>query len=188
MNELFSLIEQNRDSANVLAAVASAIAAALAFLAALVAVSISYCALKHQRKHDALTVRPLPEVSYVDYETQLRVKLRNNGAGPLVITRLVAGNGKEVRDQVRSLMPDLPAGLTWANFSGNVDGRSIAPGGSIVLLDFVGEDHDLVFTKARDSVRAALMPLTINVEYTDVYNTVLPPHRKSLEWFGQHLE
>lgn len=188
MNELFDLIVRNRDSANVLAAMASAIAAGLAFLAAAAAAWISYSALKHQRKHGALTVRPLPEVSYVDYENQLRVKLRNNGTGPLVITRLVAGNGNEVRDQVLSWMPNLPGGLAWSNFSGNVDGRSIAPGGCIVLLDFVGDDQDTSFTEARDSVRAALMPLTVNVEYTDVYNTVMPPHRMSLKWFGRHLE
>lgn len=188
MTEFLALIAQNKDSANVLAAIASAAAAILALLATCFAAVISYLALKHQRQHDALSVRPLPEVSYVDYEDKLRIALRNNGTGPLIITRLVAGNGKEVRDRVLSWMPDLPEELEWTNFSGNVDGRSIAPSGSITLLDFVGNDQDQVFVEARDSIRAALMPLTVNVEYTDVYNTAQPPHQKSLEWFGRHIE
>ena len=187
MTDLFSLINSDQASANVIAALASAIAAALAFLSSCVAGYISYSSLRHQRKHDALSVRPLPEISYVDYETQLRVKLQNNGAGPLLVTRLVVGDGKEVRGQLLDWMPDLPDGVTYANFSGVIDGRSIAPGNSIVLLDFVGDDQDNTFTTLRDELRAALLALTVNVEYTDIYDTILPPHRKSLAWFGRRL-
>jgi hypothetical protein len=187
MVDLIALISQNRDSANVFAAVAAALATALAFLASCAALWISIATLRHQRRHDALSLRPLPEVTVADYETQLKVTLRNNGSGPLIITRLVAGDGTEVRDQVLAWMPDLPDGMAWANFAGRIDGRSIAPGNSIVLLDFVGEDADAEFLAARDHVRAALQPLTVNVEYTDVYNNILPPHRKTLEWFGRHL-
>lgn len=187
MTDLVSLINSDQTSANVFAAIASAVAAALAFLSSCVAGYIAYSTLKHQRKHDALSVRPLPEISYVDYETQLRVKLRNNGTGPLLVSRLVVGDGKEVRGQLLDWMPELPDSITYANFSGVVDGRSIAAGNSIVLLDFVGDDQDTTFTTLRDELRAALMVLTVNVEYTDVYDTVLPPHRKSLSWFGRHL-
>ena len=188
MSAWLDLISSNRDSANVFAAVASAAATALAFLASCAALWVSLSTLRHQRKHDALSLRPLPEVTVADYETQLRVTLRNNGSGPLLLTRLVTGNGKEVRDQVLAWMPDLPDDMSWANFAGNVDGRSIAPDRSIVLLDLVGEAGDSTFAAIRDDVRAALRELTVNVEYTDVYNNVLPPHRKALAWFGRHLD
>jgi len=187
MTDLFNFISSDQASANVFAAIASAVAAALAFLSSCVAGYISYSSLRHQRKHDALSVRPLPEINFADYETQLRVKLRNNGAGPLLVIRLVVGDGKEIRGQLLDWMPDLPDGVTYASFSGVVDGRSIAPGNSIVLLDFVGDDQDTTFTTLRDELRAALAALTVNVEYTDVYDTVLSPHRKSLAWFGRHL-
>ena len=187
MTDLIALISQNRESANVLAAVAAAVATALAFLTSCAALWISLATLRHQRRHNALSLRPLPEVTVADYETQLKVTLRNNGSGPLIITRLVAGDGAEVRDHVLAWMPDLPDDMAWANFAGCIDGRSIAPTNSIVLLDLIGEDTDADFLTIRDQVRAALRPLTVNVEYTDVYNNILPPHKKSLEWFGRHL-
>lgn len=187
MAELYELIAQNRDSANVLAAVASALAAGLAFLISCMSLWVSLATLRHQRRHDELSLRPLPEVTVADYETQLRVTLRNNGSGPMIVTKLVAGDGSEVRDQILAWMPDLPDAMYWSNFAGRVDGRSILPGNSIVLLELTGNNQDAIFAQARDSVRAALRGLTVNVEYSDVYNTVLPPCRKPLDWFGRHL-
>jgi hypothetical protein len=187
MSELYELIVQNRDSANVFAALASAFATGMAFLISCMSLWISVATLRHQKKHDALSLRPLPEITVADYETRLRVTLRNNGVGPMIVTRLVAGNGAEVRDQILAWMPDLPDELAWSNFSGSVDGRSISPDAAIVLLELTGNAEDPDFADVRDSVRAALCGLTVNVEYTDVYNNVLPPHRKSLEWFGRHL-
>lgn len=187
MTNLFSFINTNPSSANLLAAIASAVAAALAFLSSCVAAYISYSSLRHQRMHNALSVRPLPEISCVDYEDQLRVKLRNNGVGPLLVARLVVGNGREVRRQLLDWMPDLPGEFAYSNFAGDIDGRSISPGNSIVLLEFVGDEQDTAFAGVRDKLRAALMDLSVNVEYTDVYETVMPPHRKSLEWFGRRL-
>jgi|ERR1019366_3165642 hypothetical protein len=187
MAELYELIVKHHESANVVAAVASALAAGLAFLISCVSLWVSMSTLRHQRRHDALSLRPLPEVTVADYETKLRVTLRNNGVGPMIVARLVAGDGSEVRDQILAWMPDLPDELSWSNFSGSVDGRSISPGNSIVLLEITGDDQDPDFAEVRDSVRASLRGLTVNVEYTDVYNNVLPPCRKSLEWFGRHL-
>ena len=187
MIQLYELIVQNKDSANVIAAVASSLAAGMAFLISCISLWISVATLRHQKKHDALSLRPLPEVTVADFETKLRIALRNNGAGPMIVTRLVAGDGSEVRNPILAWMPDLPDEYSWANFAGSVDGRSISPENSIVLLELTGDAQDPKFAKIRDSVRAALQNLTVNVEYTDVYNNVLPPHRKSLKWFGRHL-
>lgn len=188
MNDLFDLISNNVNSANAFAAVASAAAAALAFMTSLVSLGLSLSIFKHQRKHDELSLRPLPQVTVADYQHKLTVTLRNNGVGPMIVTRLVAGNGSEVRDQIMAWMPDLPDELAWTNFSGNVDRRSIAPGGSIVLLHLEGDDEDPEFAVWRDRTRAALKPLTVNVEYTNIYDTVLPPVQKSLNWFGRLLD
>jgi len=187
MSELYELIVQNRESANVVAAVASSFAAGMAFLISCIALLVSVATLRHQKKHDELSLRPLPEITVADYETKLRITLRNNGAGPMIVTRLVAGDGSEVRNQILAWMPDLPDELSWSDFAGSVDGRGISPTNSIVLLELTGDDQDPDFAAVKDSVRAALQHLTVKVEYTDVYNNELPPYRKSLDWFGRHL-
>lgn len=181
------MLFDHKDVANVLAAVASAVAAFLSAVVAGFALWVARSTLKHQRKHNVLSLRPIVEVTVGDWETKLRVTLRNNGAGPLVVTRLVAGNGGEVRASLLDWMPDLPEGVYWSNFAGNIDGRSLSPDRAIVLLELDGDATDRTFAEFRDHVRAALHPLTLNVEYTDVYDSCLKPYRKSLEWFGRRL-
>lgn len=187
MSELIRLLSENTDASNALAAVASAVAAFLSAAVAGFSLWVARSTLKHQRKHNVMSLRPIAEVTVGDWEETLRVTLRNNGAGPLAVTRLVAGNGAEVRSSILDWMPDLPDGIYWSNFAGKIDGRSLSPDRAIVLLELHGDATDGVFAAFRDEVRAALHPLTVNVEYTDVYESSLRPHRKSLEWFGRRL-
>lgn len=187
MTELIALVTRNHELANVFAAIASAFAALVSFVVAGLSLWVTYSTLKHQRLHDELSLRPLPEVTVADWETKLRVTLRNNGSGPLIVTALVAGNGAETKPSVLDWMPELPEDIAWTSFSGPMNGRSVLPGGSITLLELEGDDADEAFVQVRDQVRAALRELTVNVEYTDVYNKALPPHRKALDWFGRHL-
>jgi hypothetical protein len=187
VSELIRLLSDHKDVANVLAAAASAVAAFLSAVVAGFAFWVARSTLKHQRKHNVLSLRPIAEVTVGDWETKLRVTLKNNGAGPLVVTRLVAGNGGEVRASLLDWMPDLPEGVYWSNFAGNIDGRSLSPDRAIVLLELDGDATDRTFAVFRDHARAALHPLTLNVEYTDVYDSCLHPYRKSLEWFGRRL-
>lgn len=187
MSELVRLLSENKDVANVLAAVASAAAAFLSALVAGFSLWVASSTLKHQRKHNVMSLRPIAEVTVGDWETALRVTLRNNGAGPLVLTRVIAGNGAEVKSSLLDWMPELPDDIYWSNFAGNIDGRSLSPDQAIVLLELEGDATDNAFAAFRDHVRAALRPLTLNVEYTDVYESCLKPYRKSLEWFGRRL-
>lgn len=187
MSELIRLLTENKDVSNVVAAVASAIAALLSAVVAGFSLCVARSTLKHQRKHNLMSLRPFAEVTVGDWEETLRVTLRNNGSGPLSLTRLVAGNGAEVRSRLLDWMPDLPDDIYWSNFAGNIDGRSLSPDRAIVLLELQGDATDDAFTAFRDKVRSSLRILTVNVEYMDVYGSCLKPYRKSLEWFGRRL-
>lgn len=187
MSELIRLLSENKDVSNVVAAVASAAAALLSAVVAGFSLWVARSTLKHQRKHNVMSLRPIADVTVGDWETNLRVTLRNNGAGPLSVTRLVAGNGAEVRSSLLDWMPDLPDDIYWSNFAGNIDGRSLSPDRAIVLLELQGDAADGTFAAFRDEVRSSLRILTVNVEYTDVYDSCLKPYRKSLGWFGRRL-
>ena len=43
-------------------------------------------------------------------------------------------------------------------------------------------------SKTRDLVRKALAPLTVYVDYTDIYGTEFPLLQRPLGWFGRHWE
>ena len=83
-------------------------------------------------------------------------------------------------------MPALPEGIFWSTFVGQVADRSITPGSQLILLELAVDPGIFEFVSARDSVRAALSPLTVVIEYTDIYETSMTPCRRELSWFARH--
>lgn len=190
MDALINLLKTDANAANTFGALASASAAFLALLVSALSVGISVWAVRSERRHNTLSVRPLAEITVSDYETSLRVILTNQGTGPMVITAVTVSNGSIAYPTILDWMPELPNARPWTNFTGEIRDRALAPGSELVLLELTEyEDEDEVdFAECRDIVRAALAPLNVNVEYTNIYNTVMPPRQKLLSWFGRHSE
>jgi hypothetical protein len=188
MEALIALLKTDSNAANAFGALASAATAFLALLVSAVSVGISVWAVQSQRRQNQLSVRPLAAVTVADYENKLRVKLVNNGTGPMIVTAVTVSDGSRALPSVLEWMPSLPKGRAWNTFSQAMANRSLAPGGEVVLLELTEYDEEQGFAKCRDIVRAALAPLTVNIEYTDIYNTVMPPHKQALSWFGRHSD
>lgn len=83
-------------------------------------------------------------------------------------------------------MPALPAGVLWTNFAGPISDRSLLPGSEIILLQLDGEQENGAFAQGRANVRAALAPLQVTVEYTDIYESTFKKYAKELSWFDRH--
>jgi hypothetical protein len=186
MDALIALLKSDANAANALGALASAAAAFLALLVSAIAVGISVWALRTERKHNELSVRPLAEITVADYEHSLRVRLRNHGIGPMIVTAITVSDGTGAKPTLLDWMPALPRGRPWSNFTGAVDDRTLAPGSELILLELTEYEGERGFAECRELIRSALAPLTVNVEYTNIYNTVMPPRQKELSWFGRH--
>ena len=187
MDSLFTLLKSDANAANALGALASAAAALLALLVSCISVWISISVGRSQRRHNQLSVRPLAEVTVADYENSLRVKLRNNGSGPMIIIAVTVSDGKKSHQSLIEWMPALPSNRPWNNFTHALEKRTLQAGAEIILLELTEHDEEPRFSQCRDKVRMALKPLTVNVEYTDIYEAVMKPCRKSLSWFGRNL-
>jgi hypothetical protein len=185
IQEIFEFLKTAPDVANAISAMAGVAVAALAFIVSAISLVVSVRTLKHQREHNTLSVRPLPEVTVADYENSLRVKLRNNGSGPMIIQSLSVTDGATTCESLIECMPELP-GRHWTHFSNALSNRSLMPGSEIVLLALTEEDGELGFSWSRDLARRALSPLTVSVKYTDVYKSGFNPYTKALDWFGRH--
>jgi Sel1 repeat len=183
----YELLKNNSNTANALGAIASAIAAIFALLMSAVSIVVSLRALKTQRQHNVLSVRPLPEVTVADYEDSLRVKVRNNGSGPMIIKSLSVSDANAQKESLIDWMPELPGGRPWTNFSHALTNRSLSPGDQIVLLELTESDNETGFNECRDKVRRRLSSLAVTLKYTDTYGTALPEYSKSLAWFGRHV-
>jgi hypothetical protein len=186
MDTLIDLLKTDSNVANAFGALASAAAAFLALFLSIISVGISVWAVRSERKHSALSVRPLAEITVADYEDCLRVKLRNHGIGPMLITTVRVCDSQNSKPSLVEWMPPLPKNRPWTNFAGNAAGRALAPGGEIVLLELIEHEGESGFARSRNLVRKALAPLTVHVEYTDIYNSSMPVHSKPLSWFGRH--
>lgn len=137
-----------------------------------------------QKKHNKLSVLPLPEVVLGDYENRISVTLRNNGAGPLIIKKLTVSDANSESQSFISHLTDF--NIVWSNFVDLVDGRAILPGKDIELIETNGNETNIGFVTTRDKLRRKLKDLEVKIVYTNVYGDCFPEYSKKLTWFGRH--
>src|SRR2546430_4757052 len=97
MDALLAILKFDANAANAFGALASAAAAFLALLVSAISVGISVWAVRTQRKHNELSVRPLAEITVADHESSVRVKLRNHGIGPMIVTAVTVSDGANAK-------------------------------------------------------------------------------------------
>ncbi|QKO20655.1 hypothetical protein [Rhodoferax sp. BAB1] len=185
---MLQFLIESPEVANAMATVASAVLAAVACVVAVISLRVSSKTLEHQQAHNVLSVRPIGSIVVGDYENQLFVKVVNNGVGPLLVTSIRVSDGPEPGKALIDQMPELPPEVYWTNFVEDTSGRTILPGGELMLLDLeVGSSKSIgQFSIARDQVREALGKLSVEVTYSDVYNSKIDPVARDLKWFHRH--
>lgn len=185
LDELLRVLAKDPNLTNAVATVVTAVVALAALFVSAVSLFVGWTTLRHQRTHNVLSVRPIPTVTTADHEDFLRIRLRNHGSGPLIVTDRSVSNRNHVEKTLIEWMPDLPDDLLWANFAGRIKNRSLLPGGEITLLELNGDFRNAAVVAARNSVRTALSRLTVTIRYTDIYNSQFASHSQDLAWFGR---
>jgi hypothetical protein len=185
LTSIVAYLTRKPDVANAIATIASTIVALAALVVSVVSLVVAVRALKHQRHHNVLSVKPVPMVSPQILEEHIAVVLRNNGSGPLVVKSITVTGGHQPKDHLRACMPSLPSGMAWSTYVGPVKDQSLSPGDSVVLLELKGSESDADVLKFRDQCRTALGSLTVEIEYTDIYGSPNPPHRQPLDWYSR---
>jgi hypothetical protein len=179
MFEAVSVLKHNSELASAVAAIASSVVAA-------VAIVVSIWALRIQRHHNVLSLRPLPMIEVEDYEDRLAVTLKNDGPGPLTLKRIRVTADKTEKDSIIDWMPELPSDMFWRTFVGAIaHSRSIPANGHLRLVEFGGDHRDERYVRHRDACRERLSRLSVAVDYTDVYGSLMAPAERNLSWFGR---
>jgi hypothetical protein len=166
---------------------ASTIVAICAFFVSVLSLGtsiyFSWCARDHNRR----TVKPLPFILQRDYEDQIAVVIRNNGTGPMILRKAEAKNATDGRSgHLIDLVPDPPDGLAFSNFNKVQQIRAIRPGDEVDLIDLPITNEPAII-KYRDELRRILGNMTIELTYTDVYDTHFPIYAVKMGWFLRHL-
>jgi hypothetical protein len=133
-----------------------------------------------------LSVRPIAIVTVGDYEHRLSVFLQNEGTGPLIIKEL---RFKDESGNTESALIDFFGGrfdgVGWSTFTGDIDGWAIRPGKYQTLIELEGDSLDENFILIRDEVREILAPITVHLEYQDIYKKNMPAKIKKLDFFAR---
>lgn len=186
INTVLAWIKSDPNVINALGAFASALVAILALIISSISVFISIKTLSIQRKHNELSVRPFAEVEFGDYENSLYVKIKNNGTGPMIIDKVTFSHGANTYSTLIGQMPSLPKEGSWTTFTGELQDRMILPGREITILELTENfNKNWDFAKHRERVRAALSPLSVNINYSDIYENKLGPYHRNFSWFGR---
>lgn len=177
MGDFVTWVGQNKDTVTGLTAI-------LAIVASTISICIAMMNMRWQRIHYRKTLMPIGSIIMGDYEDNIFVRLRNDGAGPMILDDIEVLRRDE---KVGSALIDLmPSGLVWTTFVKNISGRAFASGKEIDLISISGDSEDPKFLESRRSVREALCDLSIRANYHSIYGDKQHCERQ-LDWFGRHL-
>lgn len=178
---------QTSDWLGLLANWANVAIALLALIVAVVSILLSRATSRNQIRHNKLSVKPIPYFRFGDYENRLFVSIKNNGIGPLLVKKVIVSNNYDSKSDLISWMPQHPANVTWAHFSSVLSDRSILPSDEIMLIDLKGHPDDEVFQSYRKLCRSALAPLTLSLDFSDIYSEKIETHSRPLVWFARPI-
>lgn len=159
--------------------------AGLALLVSFISTVFALRAIALQREHNRVSVKPLPDFIFGDYEDEIKVNIHNHGLGPMTIDKVeVIENGKVVGKNLIDLMPSHPKSIPWRDFVRNLENRILAPGEEKALILLKGNTKNRTFTNFRNKVRTKLAPLTVRIYYRGIYDKDTLVYEKPLaDWF-----
>ncbi len=164
--------------------VIAAVAVIVSFLSTLLALWSVYL----QRKHNQISVKPLPDMIFGDYTNEIKVALHNHGLGPMILTKVeILKDEILLDDDLISLMPEPPKGIDWDDFVELLKDRILAPGEEKMLVKLSGNPTNKTFVNFRNKVREELAPLKVKVYYKGIYDKEETVFEKSLDWFRRPI-
>lgn len=163
------------------------IIAICAIIISLASLGVTACALRTQRNHNYLSVKPIAQLIYSDYENCTFVKLYNYGTGPLLIDKfsVQTQSDQNTHSSIIDAFGGLANKLIWDAFTSKIDGRALAPNTGIIL---VKASFSPTQNETRSAVRSALAEMTLHLSYKDIYGRLQSPTKESLLWFARHQE
>ena len=168
-----------------------AIIAFCALLVSIISIILTILTLKEQKRHNLKSVRPIGRITVGDYENDIYVSILNNGIGPLIIKSFKAKNSKisSTTGLIDIVPTDINNNVIWTDFASNFDNRAIKAGERLYLLRLTFEEKaDQQQENIKTRLRNFLKDLTVELQYTDIYEKRTYTIERKLDWFGRHLE
>lgn len=135
------------------------------------------------RDHNRRSVKPLPHLVLINNDDRICVRLYNNGLGPLVLRKVTARNKQKLSGHLIEIVPKSPPNLYFRHLVKVRPGRAVLPEIRLDLLDFELDVEDSAAEGYRDALRDALGDISIDVDYTDIYESRFARYTEHLTRF-----
>ncbi len=135
-----------------------------------------------QRVHNERSLKPLPQIDFVDREGLVFIRIQNSGVGPMIIEKLQFVKGKERYSRIQDALNADPKSYDHIDID-SANRKIIFPGSYIEILSKKYNDQ---YPGDMDLFRQQLSLIELKVFGLDIYNNKVAVE-KSLSWFGRHL-
>lgn len=161
------------------------IVAILALITAVASTIIAYYTFKLQRTHNINSVKPIIHIGQWDYENRLIVTLKNVGYGIAIVKKLSVLNLKnECKNSIYDWLPKtLPVKMNYKEYWTPYTGFVIQGGETIKLIEIPIDNTKEKQRQEREKLRKKLGKLTVQVEYEDIYENLMPIKKMQLVHF-----
>lgn len=136
-----------------------------------------------QQIHNEKSVRPFGQIVLGDRNKVISVYLWNNGLGPLIIDRFLFRKGGTVYASLDECL-ELDSKAYMHISAGDSAERVILPNASLTVFEKNFGDH--ADESHVDYVRKQLSPITLTVEFHDIYDNKMTIERE-FRWFTRHM-
>ena len=164
-----------------------------ALLTSIVSIFLTMRTLEMQKKHNLKSVRPIGRITAGDYENDVYISIVNEGIGPLIIKNFKASNSQLTSSSIIDIIPkNINDKVIWDDFASNFFNRAIKASGRLYLVrlkfDDTTEERQSANDKLRNDLRRFFQHLTLELEYTDIYEQDTYTVIRELSWFGRHFK
>ena len=161
------------------------IVALLALITAVASTIIAYYTFKLQRTHNINSVKPIIHIGQWDYENRLIVTLKNVGYGIAIVKKLSVLNLKnECKYSINDWLPKtLPGKMNYKEYWTPYTVFVIQGGETINLIEIPIDNTKEKQRQEREKLRHKLGKLTVQVEYEDIYENLMPIKKMQLVHF-----
>ncbi|MEA3016958.1 MAG: hypothetical protein QOI38_1680 [Sphingomonadales bacterium] len=171
---------QNPDQTNALAAVGSAVMGALALVVAGLSIYFTARGLSLQRRHNRLSVRPIPFIALSKHDG-IAIVLENHGLGPFKIDLFEIVRSGVVLQNIVEILPDNPPAGVTVTFTTGMWERTLPTTEKIEIVKVLINRTSSEAVAYLNQCRSNLEDTVIKIGYSDMYNASEQYH-KDLDW------
>jgi hypothetical protein len=186
---MFDLITNlTKQQAEFLTAVATAASVVVALITSVVSIVVASRALKDQRRHNLLAIKPYANILLENYVNFVGIFIANNGVGPLIIKELRVWQGDDKETFKHDALSWTEEGselkgITWRDYHTNIaKGTCIRPGEQFVIISIApGEKTP---AGKLEHARRVLSALHFWLEYGDIAEREQRPIEQHFGWLA----